>query len=439
MHLGLALNAIGFHVAAWRHPEARPELASDLRRYAAIAATAERGRFDFLFLADSAAVHQGADVAAMSRMAPFYQMEPLTLLASLAVLTERIGLVASVTTTYNEPFHIARKIATLDHLSFGRAGWNLVTSANQAEAFNFSRDTHMAHADRYVRAREAAQIVRGLWDSWEDDAFLYDKAGGRFFDPTKLHVLGHEGSAFSVLGPLNVNRPPQGHPVIAQAGSSEPGMELAAETADLVFTQQTTLAAGRAFYADVKGRMARFGRSPDQLKIMPGLVPYAAPSQAEADEEFERLQGLILPEVGLALLRELLGGADLSGHDLDGPVPDITDSNAGKARLGNLMRLAREKNLSIRQLYQHVASSRGHWVLRGTPGHIADVLEEWVQQDAADGFIIVPPTLPGALDRFVDLVVPELQRRGLFRTGYEGTTLREHLGLARPANSLTIR
>ncbi|MBX3537458.1 MAG: LLM class flavin-dependent oxidoreductase [Chelatococcus sp.] len=434
MKLGLLLNSIGFHIAAWRHPDARPDLASTFAPYADIAKTAERGLFDLVFLADSAAVHHAHDFDIMTKMAPFYQMEPTTLLSSLAAVTDKIGLVASITTTYNEPFHIARKMATLDHLSAGRAGWNLITSANQAEAFNFSRDAHVDHAQRYERAEEVAKIVRGLWDSWEDDAFLYDKETGQFFQREKLHLLDHKGPLFSVRGPLNVNRPPQGQPVIAQAGSSEPGKELAAETADIVFTQQLTLENGKEFYADLKGRMGKFSRERDEIKIMPGVVPFVGRTQEEADENFQKMQSLILPEVGLALLRELLGGVDLSQYPLDGPMPDLTETNAGKGRLKNLTELAKRENMSIRQLYQHAAGSRGHWVLRGTPAHIADVLEHWIKEEAADGFVVIPPYLPGTINSFVDLVVPELQRRGIYRNAYEGNTLRDHLGLARPRN-----
>ena len=439
MKLGLLLNSIGFHIAAWRHPDARPERASDFSRYQEITQTAERGLFDLVFLADSAAVHHAHDFAIMSKMAPFYQMEPVALLSALAAVTKHIGLVGSITTTYNEPYHIARKVATLDHISNGRAGWNLITSANQAEAYNFSRDAHMEHANRYERAEEAAHIVRGLWDSWEDDAFLYDKASGRFFDLEKMHLLNHKGATFSVRGPLNVVRPPQGRPVIAQAGSSEPGKELAAETADIVFTQQLTIENAKEFYADVKGRLAKFGRAPDEVVIMPGVVPFVGRTEAEANEKFELLQSLILPEVGLAQLRELMGGVDFSKYPLDGPVPDLTETNSGKGRLKNLTELAKRENMSIRQLYQHAAGSRGHWIVRGTPKHLVDVLESWIKEKAADGFVIIPPYLPGTLDTFVELVVPELQRRKLYRTAYEGKTLRDHLGLARPANLFTRR
>lgn len=439
MKLGLLLNTIGFHIAAWRHPDAHPELSSQFKPYADITRTAERGLFDLVFLADSAAMHHSHDFSVMAKMSPFYQLEPVSLLSSLASVTERIGLVASVTTTYNEPYHIARKIATLDHLSAGRGGWNLVTSANQAEAYNFSRDAHMDHADRYGRAVEVAQIVRGLWDSWQDDSLVLDKEKGQYFDLKKMHVLDHKGERFSVRGPLNVFRSPQGHPVIAQAGSSEPGKELAAETADIVFTQQHTVAAGKEFYSDLKGRMAKFGRTPDQLKVLPGVVPFVGVTQEDADEQFEKLQSLILPEVGLALLRELLGGVDLSSYPLDGPMPTLTETNAGKGRLKNMTELAHRENMTIRQLYQYAAGSRGHWTLRGTPTYIADVLEQWIKEDAADGFVVIPPYLPGTIDRFVDLVVPELQRRGLYRTAYEGKTLREHLGLRRPAGKPTAQ
>jgi len=432
MKLGLLLNAVGFHIGAWRHPDARPDLASKLSRYIEITQTAERGKFDLVFLADSAAMHHSHNYEVMAKMSPFYQMEPVSLLSALAPVTKHIGLVGSITSTYNEPFHIARKMATLDHVSDGRAGWNLVTSANQAEAYNFSRDAHMDHTDRYGRAVEVAHIVRGLWDSWEDDSLVLDKQSGQYFDLAKMHPLNHKGERFSVRGPLNVFRSPQGHPVVAQAGSSEPGKELAAETADLVFTQQLTLSDGKAFYADLKGRMAKFGREKDQLKIMPGVVPFIGDSVEEAEADFLKMQQLILPEVGLALLRELLGGVDLSGYDLDGPMPELTESNAGKGRLKNMTELAKRENLTIRQLYQHAAGSRGHWTLKGTPKMIADTLEEWIEQEAADGFVIIPPYLPGTIDRFVDKVVPELQRRGIFRQDYTGWTLRENLGLKRP-------
>jgi alkanesulfonate monooxygenase len=435
MRLGLLLNAVGFHIAAWRHPDTRPDLASKLSRYIDITRTAERGKFDMVFLADSAAVHHSQNYEVMAKMSPFYQMEPVSLLSALAPVTTNIGLVGSITTTYNEPFHIARKIATLDHISNGRGGWNLVTSVNQAEAHNFSRETHLDHAKRYDRAIEVAKIVRGLWDSWQDDALLFDKEKGQYFDVTKMHPLNHVGAHFSVKGPLNVFRSPQGHPIIAQAGSSDPGKELAAETADIVFTQQLTMEDAQIFYADVKRRMAKFARSPDQLKIMPGVVPFVGDTKEAAEAEFQRLQKLILPEVGLALLRELLGDVDLSGYDLDGPLPELTVTNAGKARLKNLTELAKRKNLSIRQLYQHAAGSRGHWTLKGTAKNIADTLELWLRENAADGFVVIPPFLPGTIDRFVDQVIPELQRRGIFREEYEGETLRENLGLNKPVFS----
>jgi N-acetyl-S-(2-succino)cysteine monooxygenase len=433
LRLGAFLMATGHHVAAWRHPQAQADGGVNLRHYAAIARTAERAGFDMMFLADSAAVWD-ASPEALSRMARADHFEPLTLLSAIAAVTERIGLVATVTTTYNEPYHVARKFASLDLLSGGRSGWNLVTSANEAEAYNFGRDQHVLHADRYDRAREFAEVVTGLWDSWEDDAFLRDKESGRYFRPEKLHVLNHVGKHFRVRGPLNVARSPQGRPVLVQAGSSEAGKDLAAETAEVVFTAHQTLADAKAFYADLKGRMARYGRDPDHLKVMPGIFPVIGRIEAEAEAKYEEIQSLIHPEVGLSLLAGMLGHVDLSGYPVDGPLPELPETNAGKSRQALLVDLARREGLTIRQLYLRIAGARGHRQIRGTPTQIADQLQEWFEEGAADGFNIMPPYLPGGLDDFVELVIPELQRRGLFRTAYEGRTLRENLGLPRPAS-----
>jgi alkanesulfonate monooxygenase len=432
MKLGAFLHPTGHHVAAWRHPRAQADGGVNFLHYAELARTAERGRFDMLFLADSAAVWE-ASPEALSRSPRSDHFEPLTLLSALAAVTARIGLVATVTTTYNEPFHVARKFASLDLLSGGRSGWNLVTSSNQAEAYNFSRDAHLAHAARYDRAREFAQVVLGLWDSWGDDAFVRDKASGRYFEPDKLNILDHNGRHFRVKGPLNVARSPQGRPVLVQAGSSEPGKDLAAETAEVIFTAHQTLADAMAFYADVKGRLDRYGRDPDHLKVMPGVFPVVGRTEQEAEDKFGELQELIHPEVGLSLLSGMLGGVDLSGYPVDGPLPDLPETNGGKSRQDLLVRLAHREGLTIRQLYLRIAGARGHRQIRGTPQTIADELEAWFRGGAADGFNIMPPMLPGSLDDFVGLVIPELQRRGLFRTEYEGRTLRENLGLPRPA------
>ena len=433
MRLGAFLYPGGHHVAAWRHPSAQADAGVNAAHYRRIARTAEAAKFDLIFLADGVSV-RGDDLDALSRTAIRYvgQFEPLTLLSHLSAVTERIGLVATASTTYNEPFHVARKFASLDHLSGGRAGWNLVTSADPREAWNFSRESHLAHANRYARAEEFVDVVRGLWDSYEDDAFVRDSESGRFFDPDKLHLLAHEGAHFSVRGPLNVPRPPQGHPVVVQAGSSEAGKALAARTAEVIFTAQDSLEDAVAFYADVKGRMGRYGRDPDHLKIMPGAFPVVGRTQAEAQDRFAALQELIHPVVGRSLLEQLTG-ADLSGLPDDAPVPELPETDGGKSRQDLFVRLARREGLTIRELYLRAAGARGHWVVVGTPERIADALQERFEAQGADGFNIMPPTLPGGLDDFAALVIPELQRRGLFRRDYEAGTLREHLGLPRPA------
>jgi FMN-dependent oxidoreductase (nitrilotriacetate monooxygenase family) len=435
LRLGAFLYPAGHHIAAWRHPEAQADAGVNFRHYVKLAQAAEAAKFDLLFLADGVGT-RGDNVEFLSRTAHSYvaQFEPITLLSALAAVTEHVGLVATASTSFNEPYHIARKFASLDHISGGRAGWNLVTSSNEHEAKNFNRDKHFDHAERYERAIEFAVVVGGLWDSWEDDAFLRDKAEGRFFDPARRHVLDHKGRFFQVRGPLNVARAPQGHPVVVQAGSSEAGRELAARTAEVIFTAQQTLQDAVDFYADVKGRLARYGRHPDDLKIMPGVLPIVGRSESEAREKFEQLQALVDPKVGLALVSGLTGGFDLSGYPLDGPIPELPETNASKSRQVLTLELARRENLTIRQLYLRVAGARGHWQLVGTPAQIVDELEAWFVHGGADGFNVMPPVLPAGLDDFVELVIPELRRRGLFRSEYEGRTLRENLGLKRPAN-----
>ncbi|SNB71118.1 FMN-dependent oxidoreductase, nitrilotriacetate monooxygenase family [Arboricoccus pini] len=436
MKLGAFLYPTGHHVAAWRHPQAAANAGSSIAHYREIAQVAEHAKFDMIFLADGAGTRgTEADLPALSRTATRYvaQFEPLTLLSSLAAVTSHVGLVATATTTYNEPYHVARKFASLDHLSGGRAGWNLVTSTSPYEAENFGSGGYTPHAQRYERAREFADVVRGLWDSWDDDAFVRDKESGVFFSPEKLHVLHHKGRHFSVRGPLNVARSPQGHPVMVQAGSSEPGKDLAAATAEVIFTAQVTLADAQSFYRDVKGRLAGYGRQWDHLKIMPGVFPVVGRTRQEANDKFEQLQDLIHPEVGLSLL-QATGGLDLRGHDLDGPLPDeLPPTEGGKSRQQLLIDLARRENLTIRQLYLKIAGARGHWQIVGTPADIADQLQERFEGEGADGFNVMPPYLPGGLVDFVELVLPELRRRGLFRTDYEGPTLRDNLGLPRPA------
>ncbi|MCK0544256.1 LLM class flavin-dependent oxidoreductase [Pseudomonas syringae pv. aptata] len=431
MKLGAFLMATGHHVAAWRHPDVPADAGLDFKHYRHVARVAEAAKFDALFVADSVAAATG-DIA--SRMARSDHFEPLTLLSALSAVTEHIGLIATATTTYNEPYHVARKFASLDHLSGGRAGWNLVTSDAAAEAQNFGRAEHVGHAERYSRAREFHQVVTGLWDSWSDDAFTRDKASGEYYDPGRLHVLNHQGEHFSVKGPLNVARSPQGQPVVVQAGSSEVGRDLAAQTAEVVFTAQTSLASAQAFYADLKDRLSAYGRAVDSLKIMPGVFIVVAETEALAKAKFESFQELVEPRVGVALLGCMLGNFDLSGYPLDGPLPELPLTDSGqRSRQKLLTELADQENLTLAQLGRRIAGGRGHYSLIGTPEQIADELQRWFEQGAADGFNVLVPHLPGGLEDVARLLVPELQRRGLFRTEYEGTTLRENLGLQRPA------
>ena len=431
--LGAFLMQTGHHIAAWRHPEAQADAPVNFRHYAELARRAEAAKFDAIFLADSVGV-RNTDLASLSRTARSDHFEPLTLLSALAAVTEKIGLIATVSTTYNEPYHVARKFASLDHISGGRSGWNLVTSSGQGEAQNFNLDEHVEHARRYARAAEFHDVVLGLWDSWEDDAFLRDKPSGQYFDPAKLHPLHHRGEHFSVRGPLNVSRSPQGRPVVVQAGASPAGRDLAARTAEVIFVAHQTFDEAQAFYRDIKGRAVAYGRDPDDIKIMPGIFPVIGRTQAEAEDKFARLQDLIHPVVGVQLLSNMIGGFDLSGYPVDGPLPDIPETNGGKSRQQLLIDLARRDNLTIRQLYLRIAGARGHQQVVGTPQSVADQLQQWCEEDGADGFNIMSPWLPGGLDDFIELALPELRRRGLFRTEYDGSTLRQHLGLARPAH-----
>lgn len=436
--LAAFLQSTGHHVAAWRHPEAQADAGQNIVHYRQIAQTAERAKFDMIFLADQLAVRRDGDDESLTRDGKFAFFEPIMLLSALSAVTERIGLVATATTTYNEPYHIARRFASLDHLSNGRAGWNVVTSETEIEAKNFSLEHHMEHGLRYERAREFLEVVTGLWDSWDDDAFIRDKESGISFHLEKLHVLNHKGKYFSVRGPLNIARPPQGYPVIVQAGASEEGRDFAASIAEVIFTAQRTLEEAQAFYKDIKGRMSSYGRSPEHLKILPGVFPVVGRTEAEAREKYDQLQKLIHPKVGLALLSRHVGGFDLSAYPLDGPLPELPETNETRSRLKLVAALAARDNLTIRQTYQAIAGARGHWTILGTAQQIADHLENWFANDAADGFNIMPPYLPGGLDDFVEHVIPLLQRRGRFRTDYEGQTLRENLGLPRPANRFSM-
>jgi N-acetyl-S-(2-succino)cysteine monooxygenase len=431
LHLNAFLMHVGHHEAAWRHPRTAPQAAGSVQHYIELARIAERGKLDSIFFADGLALWNNVRHNFSGRF------EPLTLLSAISVATERIGLIATASTTYNEPFHLARKFASLDHLSGGRAGWNIVTSGTEAEAHNFNRDSHPEHGKRYERAAEFLDVAIKLWDSWQDDALRLDKDSGVYADDERIHAIEHRGEHFSVRGPLNVPRPPQGHPLLVQAGSSEDGKEFAARYAEAVFTAQQTLADGQAFYSDLKGRLARFGRHPDSIKILPGISPIIGATEAEAKQLEDELNGLIVPEYGLNQLSKMVG-TNLFDYPLDGPLPDDLPTedqiNGNKSRFTLVVGLARRENLTIRQLLAKLAGGRGHRVFAGTPEQIADQIEEWFTQGAADGFNVMPPYLPGALADFVDHVVPILQRRGLFRTDYTGHTLRDHYGLARPAS-----
>jgi FMN-dependent oxidoreductase (nitrilotriacetate monooxygenase family) len=433
MKLGLFLAGPGQHIASWRDPSVEPDAGQSLRNYVQITQLAEQAKFDFVFNADSQATFGPDDANVWRRTAVSQRIEPITLLGALAAVTSRIGLVATATTTYLEPFHVARMFASLDQLSEGRSGWNLVTSSAAAEAYNFSHAQHAAHDDRYERATEFTQVMLGLWDTFEDDAFVMDKASGLFFDPDKLHMLNHRGKHFQVRGPLMMRRSPQGRPVIVHAGQSEAGRTLAAQSAEVVFSVEQDIEKAREFYKDLKNRAARNGRPPHSILIMPGVLAVLGSSRAEAEDKYERLQSLIHPEIGVAYLSEMLG-TDLSSYPLDGPLPDVPATNSQQGRQKVIVEMARRDNLTIRDLYKRVAGQRAHRTVCGTASDIADTLEHWHMTGAADGFNILALTHPHGLIDFTTQVVPELQRRGLFRTEYEGRTLRDNLGLPRPAN-----
>jgi FMN-dependent oxidoreductase (nitrilotriacetate monooxygenase family) len=433
MKLGYFLAGTGHHIAAWRDPGVKPDANRSLRQYIATTQTAERAKFDFAFNADSNSSFGPDDPEIWKRTANAIRIEPLTLLGALSAVTSRIGLISTATTTYLDPFHVARMFATLDQMSEGRIGWNVVTSSSASEAYNFSRDKHVAHDDRYHRATEFIKVVQGLWDSWEDDAFVMDKKAGLFFHLDKMHMLHHKGEHFSVRGPLMVPRSPQGQPVIVQAGQSDAGRELAARTAEVLFTVAQKLDHARTFYSDLKALTAKNGRSPDSIKIMPGVLTVIGRTREEAQEKFDRLQEMIHPGLGVPALSDIVG-MDLSSYPLDGPLPEVPLSNTQQGRQKVIVDMARAEKLTIRQLYKRVATARGHRVVVGTAIDVADALEEWYRGGAADGFNIMPQVLPAGLDEFVEGVIPELQRRGLFRTEYEGATMRENLGLARPAH-----
>ncbi|MFD4817569.1 LLM class flavin-dependent oxidoreductase [Peribacillus butanolivorans] len=429
--LGVFLAGTGHHVASWRHPNANPKANMNIDYFKGLAQTAEKGLFDLLFLADSLSVAKDSHPNILTRF------EPLTLLSYLASATSNIGLVSTASTTYEEPFNVARRFASLDHITSGRAGWNVVTTSLASTAANFNKSEHLEHSPRYKRATEFVEVTKKLWDSWEDDTLIIDKATGQFIDESKFHEINHQGEFFTVKGPLNVSRSPQGHPVIVQAGSSGDGQLLAAKHAEIVFTAQENKEDAISFYNELKSHLAAFNREKSSLSIMPGLFPIVGQTEKEAQEKYEALQELIIPEIGLAIMGRYFGNVDFSSIPLDTPfadisLPDNVDSIQSKYDL--IVKRATNENLTLRQTYQWVAGSRGHHIAIGTPTQIADKIEDWVNENAADGFNIMPALLPDSLTDFVELVVPELQSKGIFRTKYESNTLRGNLGLDKPVN-----
>lgn len=433
LRLGAFMRPVSIHTAAWRYPGGTPEANFSLEHLVAYAQKLEQGCFDAFFMADHLAV-LNMPMEGLKRSATNTSFDPLTLLPALAMMTKRLGLIATASTTFEPPYMIARRFASLDHISKGRAGWNIVTTSNPDAAKNFGQDEQMPHADRYRRAREFYDVVTGLWDTWADDAFIRDVESGVFFDPAKLHTLNHEGEFFKVRGPLNIARPVQGWPLIVQAGASDAGRQLAAETAEMVFATARTIPEGQAYLSDVKGRMEAVSRNPEHMKILPGALVVVGDSEAEAREKRALLDSLVHLDSGLGSLAVALS-ADVSGFDLDKPVPEheLPPTHSSQSGRERVLKMAREEGLTVRQLAGRVGGYGGLSMV-GTAASIADQMEAWLMERACDGFNIMFPYLPAGLDDFVDKVVPELQRRGLFRTEYEGKTLRENLGVPRPEN-----
>jgi FMN-dependent oxidoreductase (nitrilotriacetate monooxygenase family) len=429
LHLNAFLMSSGHHEAAWRLPESDPHADFDLAHWIRLARIAEAGKLDSLFLADGPALWHSAEFR------PAGSLDPLVLLTALAGATERIGLIGTASTTYNSPYNLARRFNSLDHVSNGRAGWNIVTTSTRSAARNFGLDVHPDPEARYARADEFIEIATKLWDSWEDGAAVGDQAAGRYADPDAIHAIDHHGPHYSVAGPLNAPRSPQGHPLLVQAGSSTAGKALAARYAEAVFTAQQTLADGQAFYADLKAQVEAAGRDRDGLKILPGVVPILGGTEAEAHARARELEELIVPENGLRQLSELLS-VPVDAFDLDAQLPaEIPDGAPDSpSRPALVVALARRERLTVRELIGRLGGGRGHWTLTGTPEQVADHLQTWFQEGAADGFNVMGAALPAHLEDFIEQVVPILRARGLFREDYAGTTLRDHYGLPRPAS-----
>ncbi|QLE39340.1 LLM class flavin-dependent oxidoreductase [Nostoc sp. C052] len=431
LKLGAFMRPVSIHTGAWRYPGALPDANFNFPALKQFIQKLEQGKFDAFFMADHLAV-LNMPINALKRSHTITSFEPFTLLSALASVTEHIGLVATASTTYDQPFHIARRFASLDHISGGRAGWNIVTTSNPDAALNFGLKEEVEHDERYVRAREFYDVVTGLWDSFADDAFIRDVESGIYFDPAKIHVLDHQGKHLSVRGPLNIARPVQGWPVIVQAGASEAGRQLAAETAEVVFAPASNLEAGKALFADIKKRAWAIGRDPESIKILPGALVIVGETVEEAIAKRAHLDSLVHYDSGIASLNGALG-YDVSSFDPDGPLPEIPQTNAGQSSRERVVAVAQREKLTIRQLAQRVGSYGG-LAFVGTPQTIADDMEQWLTEEGSDGFNIMFPYLPEGLNDFIDKVIPELQQRGIFRKEYEGNTLRENLGLTRPIN-----
>ncbi|USQ98312.1 LLM class flavin-dependent oxidoreductase [Caulobacter sp. RL271] len=428
LKLGFILHGVGPGWGDWRHPNAQPNASTDFQFYKRQAQVAEAGKFDFLFVADSVYITEKSSPHYLNRF------EPLTILSALAGATNNIGLVATLTVSYSEPFNVARQFASLDHISGGRAGWNVVTSWLEGSAANYSREKHYAHDVRYRLAGEYLDVVQGLWDSWEDDALTFDKKGGQFFDPAKLHTLNHKGEFFSVKGPLNISRSPQGQPVIFQAGASEDGKAFAAKRADAIFVSHEEIDAAKTYYQDIKARAAGFGRDPDQLHVLPAARPVVGRTPEAAEALYKELTELVSLDNALSMLARPFNEYDFSQHDPDGPFPleaAAFGANSNQSAVNRIVAAVKAENLTLRQTALRFATPRGHFV--GTPEQVADSLQQWFEERASDGFVLFE-SLPGQLEAFVELVVPILQARGLYRTEYEGSTFRESLGLDFPVN-----
>src|SRR5215475_9317958 len=433
LHLTLFIHSRGHHEAAWRHPAASPLPLTDIRYYQDLAQRAEAALFDSIFLADQLALAEDVSQAART------WLEPITVLAAVAVATDRIGLIATCSTTYTEPFNLARQFGSIDHISNGRAGWNIVTSWLAAAAANFSGDHQVSHADRYARGEEFMTVVKALWDSWAEDAVLDDRTSGRYARGNRIRAIDHRGDFYKVEGPLNIPRCPQGRPVLVQAGSSDTGRGFAARHADAVFTAHMAKPTAQEFYSDLKRLAAAEGRNPEHILILPGLSPMIGSTEAEAQRLAGDVNDLTDPVVGRKRLSGRFGGHDFSHLPLDRPLapedfPDPSSVEAARSRAEVILNLVRRDKPTLRQLLGYLAGARGHYVMAGTPEQVADLIEDWFTGGAADGFNIMPPLLPAQLDVFCSEVIPLLQRRGLFRTEYAGTTLREHYGLPWPAS-----